>query len=89
LPDDLKDSILSVFEASLEAQLRAVRRLHGGSPAPVRLPRPPTPKNVETPGKGSAFPWTFYISERASENLRPRPFGGEGVKKLKKHSKKP
>jgi hypothetical protein len=25
--DDLKDSILSVFEASLEAQLRAVRRL--------------------------------------------------------------
>ena len=33
MPDDLKDSILSVFEASLEAQLRAVRRLRGGSPA--------------------------------------------------------
>jgi len=33
LPDDLKDTILSVFEASLEAQLRAVRRLRGGSPA--------------------------------------------------------
>jgi hypothetical protein len=35
LSDDLKDSILSVFEASLEAQLRAVRRLRGGSPAPA------------------------------------------------------
>jgi hypothetical protein len=35
LPDDLKDSILSVFEASLEAQLRAVRRLRSGSPAPA------------------------------------------------------
>ena len=33
MPDDLKDSILSIFEASLEAQLRAVRRLRGGSPA--------------------------------------------------------
>ena len=33
--DDLKDSILSVFEASLDAQLRAVRRLrHGDSTAP-------------------------------------------------------
>jgi hypothetical protein len=32
--DDLKQSILSIFEASLEAQLRAVRRLRlGGSPA--------------------------------------------------------
>ena len=27
MPDDLKDSLLSVFEASLDAQLRAVRRL--------------------------------------------------------------
>ena len=35
MPDDLKDSILSVFEASLDAQLRAVRRLRGGSPAPA------------------------------------------------------
>ena len=33
MPDDLKDSILSIFEASLDAQLRAVRRLRGGSPA--------------------------------------------------------
>jgi hypothetical protein len=39
LPDDLKDSILSIFEASLDAQLRAVRRLRGGSPATA--PKPP------------------------------------------------
>ena len=35
MPDDLKDSILSIFETSLDAQLRAVRRLRGGSPAPA------------------------------------------------------
>ena len=35
MPDDLKDSILSIFEASLDAQLRAVRRLRDGSPAPT------------------------------------------------------
>jgi hypothetical protein len=35
MPDDLKDSILSIFEASLDAQLRAVRRLRRGSPAPA------------------------------------------------------
>ena len=37
--DDLKDSILSIFEASLEAQLRAVRRLRQGdaaTPQPAR-----------------------------------------------------
>ena len=40
MPDDLKDSILSIFEASLEAQLRAVRRLRAGSPHPApRRPR--------------------------------------------------
>ena len=39
MPDDLKDSILSIFEASLEAQLRAVRRLREGSPDPA-APRP-------------------------------------------------
>ena len=39
MPDDLKDSILSIFEASLEAQLRAVRRLREGSPDPG-TPRP-------------------------------------------------
>ena len=33
--EDLKDSILSIFEAALNAQLRAVRRLRqGGAPAP-------------------------------------------------------
>jgi hypothetical protein len=36
MPDDLKDSILSIFEASLDAQLRAVRRLRRGQPAPAR-----------------------------------------------------
>jgi len=35
MPDDLKDSILSIFEASLDAQLRAVRRLRGGAPEPA------------------------------------------------------
>ena len=40
MPDDLKDSLLSIFEASLEAQLRAVRRLRGGSPVPA----PPRPR---------------------------------------------
>jgi hypothetical protein len=34
MDDDLKDTILSVFEASLEAQLRAVRRLRKGEPEP-------------------------------------------------------
>jgi hypothetical protein len=31
--DEVKDLILSVFEASLDAQLRAVRRLRQGDPA--------------------------------------------------------
>ena len=35
MPDDLKDSILSIFEASLDAQLRAVRRLRSGPPQPA------------------------------------------------------
>lgn len=33
MPDDLKDSILNIFEASLDAQLRAVRRLRRGEPS--------------------------------------------------------
>ena len=33
MPDDLQDSILSIFEASLDAQLRAVRRLRRPPPA--------------------------------------------------------
>jgi HB1, ASXL, restriction endonuclease HTH domain len=37
--DETKDLILSVFEASLEAQLRAVRRLRQGDPG-AAVPRP-------------------------------------------------
>jgi hypothetical protein len=37
MPDDLKDSILSIFEASLDAQLRAVRRLRQGTPDPAAV----------------------------------------------------
>ena len=39
--DDLKDVILGAFEASLDAQLRAVRRLRHGAPAgtPPRRPQ--------------------------------------------------
>lgn len=33
--DETRDLILGVFEASLEAQLRAVRRLRQGEPSPV------------------------------------------------------
>ena len=42
MPDDLKDSILSIFEASLEAQIRAVKHLRRGgvaAPAPRREKR--------------------------------------------------
>ena len=39
MPDDLQDSILSIVEASLDAQLRAIRRLRRGPPASVRKPR--------------------------------------------------
>ncbi len=38
--DETKDLILSVFEASLEAQLRAVRRLRQGAPVPAHRRRP-------------------------------------------------
>jgi hypothetical protein len=37
--DDLKDSIFSIFEASLDAQLRAVRRLRQGAPEVARTGR--------------------------------------------------
>lgn len=37
MPDDLKATLLDVFEASLDAQLRAVRRLRRG---PVTTTRP-------------------------------------------------
>jgi HB1, ASXL, restriction endonuclease HTH domain len=37
--DDIKDTVLSIFEASLEAQLRAVRRLRQGQTEETQ-PRP-------------------------------------------------
>jgi hypothetical protein len=37
--DGTKDLILSVFEASLDAQLRAVRRLRQGAPSPAAAGR--------------------------------------------------
>jgi predicted signal transduction protein with EAL and GGDEF domain len=37
--DDLKDIILSTFEASMQAQLRAIRRLRHGGPE-TAAPRP-------------------------------------------------
>jgi hypothetical protein len=39
MPDDLKDTMLSIFEASLDAQLRAVKRLRQSpdeTPAPTQ-----------------------------------------------------
>lgn len=39
MAEDLKDSILSIFEASLDAQLRAVRRLRRGEAEPTPAPR--------------------------------------------------
>ncbi len=38
MDNDTKDLILSIFEASLEAQLRAVRRLRQGEPSSVAPP---------------------------------------------------
>lgn len=43
MPDDLKDTLLDVFEASLDAQLRAVRRLRRG---PVATTRPARRKGL-------------------------------------------
>jgi len=37
--DELRDAILDVFEASLQAQLRAVRHLRKGTTVPARPPR--------------------------------------------------
>jgi hypothetical protein len=39
MEEETRDLILSVFEASLEAQLRAVRRLRQGEPAAPPRPR--------------------------------------------------
>jgi hypothetical protein len=45
--DDLKQSILSIFEASLDAQLRAVRRLRKGSADGSKPPRRSGPSQVD------------------------------------------
>ena len=47
MPDDLKDSILSLFEASLDAQLRAVRRLRQGPQEPAAKPSRPRLSQVD------------------------------------------
>lgn len=39
MDENLKDLILSTFEASLDAQLRAVRRLRQAAPSSPRAPR--------------------------------------------------
>jgi len=39
MPNDIKDTILSTFEASLDAQLRAVRRLRKGEKPEVKPSR--------------------------------------------------
>lgn len=39
MPDDLKETILGAFEASLDAQLRAVRRLRRGEDRVAHPPR--------------------------------------------------
>jgi HB1, ASXL, restriction endonuclease HTH domain len=58
--DDLKDLILSVFEAALDAQLRAIRRLRQGSEAPPTRP----------PGKGmSQVDMAFDILKKAGTPL--------------------
>jgi hypothetical protein len=43
MADDLKDTILSIFEASLDAQLRAVRRLRR---SPAQTPPNRAPKGM-------------------------------------------
>jgi hypothetical protein len=34
--DDIKDTVLAAFEASLDAQLRSIRRLRQGAPEPAQ-----------------------------------------------------
>ncbi len=47
MADDFKDAILSIFEASLEAQLRAVRRLRRDSDSAPPGPRPKRMSQVD------------------------------------------
>ena len=58
--DDLKDSILSIFEASLDAQLRAVRRL--------RQADSPTPKPTRSKGL-SQVDMAFDVLKKARSPL--------------------
>ena len=47
MPDDeLRDLFLSAFEASLDAQLRAIRRLRQASAAPAAAPAQPRSKRM-------------------------------------------
>jgi len=74
MPDDLKNSILSIFEASPEAQLRAVRRLRSGQPkGATTQPRPglsqvdiayDIPKKARTP---------LHISDRCPHRFHFLP----------------
>lgn len=41
MDNDVRDALLDVFEATIDAQLRAVRRLRKPTPAPA--PKPPRP----------------------------------------------
>ncbi len=43
MPDDVRDVLLSTFEESLDAQLRAVRRLRR---KPAARPKPPSPAGL-------------------------------------------
>ena len=45
--DDLEQSLLRIFEASLDAQLRAVRRLRQGDTVAPRQPRKPGLSQVD------------------------------------------
>ena len=47
MDENVKDLILSTFEASLDAQLRAVRRLRQGAPSPAAPPREKRLSQVE------------------------------------------
>ena len=60
MADDVKDTILSVVEASLDAQLRAVRRLRHGPPA----------KSVRSARKGrSQVDMAYDVLEKARTPL--------------------
>lgn len=47
MSDDLRDIVLSTFEASLEAQLRAVRRLRQGQTEDPQVPRKQSRSQVD------------------------------------------